>query len=996
MLFLRLLNAILVGFALSDVSQAAQTVALPKISSLPTNASQILDPRLASFSMEFSYLPTFGGNKTHPNLLTKELMQRLVERTGLGPDIRPGGITIDSSIYQANATALELDMSPSGGIYRTTYGPAWFESLDVFPNSSQIVVTVNLANDTIDIARDQLAVHTKTIGWNRIRALELGNEPDHYAGAQRPSTWGSADYTAQYLGWTTFLSRNLSLPSHIFQAAGFVDFWSVKEVIGEGITDTNTVKVFSQHTYQYSTCDPTRNAIATLPNLVNHGNITAFLDQWKPQIAAAKQVGAEFVVGEYNSVSCSGKENVTNTFGQALWLADTVLYGATLDISRLYLHQGATLVLQSSTQANTPGFSWYDQWYPASSDRFGDPHAGPSFVALLLITEAVGSSQKSQIALIPTPAFPQLVVYAIWDPISRPSRDGPARIAILNLATRNVTASARETDEGSAVLDLASGASPWTGVSYAIVTLFISLMFILGLVYPRSHLDFGVGKGNKKFDFPDFDVITHTRTLSDQHIDLNSNDRIILIGDIHGMNDSLSDLLSKLSYNQRNDILMFAGDLLAKSTHSGSLSLLDFLTANHFASTPTNQSERIFAIRGNHDQLVIQWRSWREWFERQVIPVPAGSRESKEDVVTDGKSFIELIEAEWAMERKRRESDAEEWVHVSRKRAQGTWREEWWRRIPPSGTGKKAKDWKIFGDHYWLARDMTAEHTSFLNALPLVNHVPSLHMFVVHAGLLPYNPRLPINDPRQPLAHPPRMAHASPIEPATPDNDVVDQISDNVDLTPDGQYILERRDIEDDLRQEQEKAILSDIPQNKDPWVVLNMRGVKKNGKITRKNDKGTPWSKLWNGQMKQCSGLPSSEVHSADNDTEFPCEPSTVIYGHAATRGLDIKRYSMGLDTGCLYGQRLTALVVSRGKGGEVEDGEDEDENGDEDGGDDEPEDTRDGEVGRRPRRSYAGLGRRQNNNKKVKFGDAAMQLDARLVQIKCSLPPESDPYDH
>jgi hypothetical protein len=82
-------------------------------------------------------------------------------------------------------------------------------------------------------------------------------------------------------------------------------------------------------------------------------------------------------VGEYGSVSCSGKENVTDTFGQALWLADStsiesltvkrlsvthsfaaVLYGASLNISRMYLHQGATLAFQSSIQANALGFSW--------------------------------------------------------------------------------------------------------------------------------------------------------------------------------------------------------------------------------------------------------------------------------------------------------------------------------------------------------------------------------------------------------------------------------------------------------------------------------------------------------------------------------------------------------------------------------------------------------------------------------------------------------------
>jgi hypothetical protein len=49
----------------------------------------------------------------------------------------------------------------------------------------------------------------------------------------------------------------------------------------------------AQHTYQYSTCDPRRNAIATLPHLVDHRNITAYLDLWKPQIAAARQSGKE-------------------------------------------------------------------------------------------------------------------------------------------------------------------------------------------------------------------------------------------------------------------------------------------------------------------------------------------------------------------------------------------------------------------------------------------------------------------------------------------------------------------------------------------------------------------------------------------------------------------------------------------------------------------------------------------------------------------------------
>ena len=73
-----------------------------------------------------------------------------------------------------------------------------------------------------------------------------------------------------------------------------VESWSTKEVIDQGIESTGTVKLYAQHTYvpisielisrevfltevyryQYSTCDPARNSIATLTNLINHQNIT--------------------------------------------------------------------------------------------------------------------------------------------------------------------------------------------------------------------------------------------------------------------------------------------------------------------------------------------------------------------------------------------------------------------------------------------------------------------------------------------------------------------------------------------------------------------------------------------------------------------------------------------------------------------------------------------------------------------------------------------------
>ncbi|KAI0359960.1 Metallo-dependent phosphatase [Trametes cingulata] len=626
--------------------------------------------------------------------------------------------------------------------------------------------------------------------------------------------------------------------------------------------------------------------------------------------------------------------------------------------------------------------------------------------------------------------------------------------------------------------------------TYTVLSLFVVAVLVLGFInepllvsrvqtVSLNLQELTLKKKKDKFPFPDFDRYRHTLTLSPEEFGLEHPDeRAIIVGDTHGMNRSLHNLLSTLSYDPRKDTLFLAGDLLAKSSEAGSLAILDFLSqrqegicfpdiepkrpekASVSGARTQSRCKGVYAVRGNHDQMIVQWRAWRDWFEPLQLTFPSANLYPRrfsvpsfpsvtESATFDagppvgtGSQFLALIESEWLRDRTAdpsgSASDPQEWVDTARKRAVGTWRAEWWKRIPQPGRGRAKKDWIMFGDHYWIARDMKPEHARFLFSLPLVIHVPSEHFFLVHGGLLPSDPRRPSDDARQPLAHPPSPddIRRGPTDDADYEYPLL-QLDPPQDIlrNPSGSRNISDEEIEE-LRAVQERSILQDVPQNRDPWVVLNMRGVRKSGKVTRRSDKGKPWSKIWNGQMKRCAGfkddiaLVDSSVEDDDQEDELdrsitrfraaegrekdkdkeeedsplPCYPSTVVYGHAASRDLDVRRWTVGLDTGCLYGRRLTSLVLQRAhaksqgptRTSPTDDEEAEDE--DEDESSDEEEDELDeyasdgpfGGVNSRFARVAGGSAVSRTRKPKtwtrpIRFGDKDSDLEAKLVSVKC-----------
>jgi hypothetical protein len=73
--------------------------------------------------------------------------------------------------------------------------------------------------------------------------------------------------------------------------------------------------------------------------------------------------------------------------------------------------------------------------------------------------------------------------------------------------------------------------------------------------------------------------------------------------------------------------------------------------------------------------------------------------------------------------------------------------------------------------------------------------------------------------------------------------------------------------------------------EKQDREHLITLRSVKKSGEPSKRIE-GTPWAALWQG-------------------------PERLVFGHDAVRGLQQYPMATGLDTGCVYGGRLTGLLL-------------------------------------------------------------------------------------
>ncbi|KAJ3811220.1 glycoside hydrolase family 79 protein [Lentinula aff. lateritia] len=415
-------------------STAAQVLVTPPANPLDS-ASKPVANNFVSLSIAIHFFQDYSRTGTEgelPNTFSRNLLSSLQESTFLAPEIRIGGTSADRTTYVPSQNTTISQVSGANGIpLNVTLNQKWFQQCfdeENFPSGTKFIFDLPLMrndslalNNTIQGSKWAL----EAIGEKRLEAFEIGNEEDLYVGqGVVPANWTVVDYVARWKVFSSAVYESALVPSGLdsnkkwfqglaFSGLGANPAWTTQTAFNANVNENSTLKSVSLHNYPAGTA-PWVNLGNTF---MNHTAIVANLSQVKDDIAflgsSPSTDDIVFNLGETNiDFTNLNMDQFEGVLGSALWTIDYILYAASLNINRIYLHQGTTFgyaawqpiaTTSSPAKVRTP---WYGLKFAA--EAIGS-HQGPIQIApldILLTSEKISayavyeSSSLARIALI--------------------------------------------------------------------------------------------------------------------------------------------------------------------------------------------------------------------------------------------------------------------------------------------------------------------------------------------------------------------------------------------------------------------------------------------------------------------------------------------------------------------------------------------------------------------------------------------------------------------
>jgi hypothetical protein len=280
-------------------------------------------------SIEATSVAPFGGPGRAGIV---RLLRRLEVARGAPMPLRIGGASADETWWDPTGRR------PHPPTIRHAIGPPTLDALNALSTAlrAPVTMTVNLQLDDPANALVLARAARQRLGA-RLAALEIGNEPDLYTRARafgpkavqrlrKRATYTPADYVrdaGRYLG---ALSAGLAGPDRprlvVGGFAGNADFTAaLPRLIAAHRAQVGAV---AAHRYGEPACVLRPDVTDVRSRLLDTDTARTRLDALAPLIGLAHARGLPLRVAELNSAPCGGAPGISDSFGAALWLTDSL------------------------------------------------------------------------------------------------------------------------------------------------------------------------------------------------------------------------------------------------------------------------------------------------------------------------------------------------------------------------------------------------------------------------------------------------------------------------------------------------------------------------------------------------------------------------------------------------------------------------------------------------------------------------------------------------
>jgi hypothetical protein len=306
----------------------------------PLSGVRAIRPGFVGVSMEYQSAALVAGPAADPDVVVQQLLAGLAP--GEAPVVRIGGDSTDHAWYPTPGLR-----DPDLHAFRIT--PAWIASLRTLAQAihARMMLGINLEADNPRLSRVEAQALLSGIGRGSVQALEVGNEANLYSTLYwyktpsgqkvygRPAGWDAGQYLAQFNATAAALPQSVPLAGPALGAPKFM-----AQVLAPLLAGQPRLTTVTFHSYPLNRCFTSRSSptYPTISNLMKASSSRGLAAGDRGFAQAALAHGDVFRVDELNSVACSGKAGVSNTFASALWVLDTLFAMAREGVTGVNVH----------------------------------------------------------------------------------------------------------------------------------------------------------------------------------------------------------------------------------------------------------------------------------------------------------------------------------------------------------------------------------------------------------------------------------------------------------------------------------------------------------------------------------------------------------------------------------------------------------------------------------------------------------------------------------